>query len=373
MKLFYLNILLSVLSLNLFSQIHTDTIFSCEWNEINHKWETFDRIITKYNNDIKISELVQLKERNTWNNYYLTVFNYNLNNQITEEFEQYWDEYDNKWVDNYKLTYIFNYNGKLDTLVHKNIFNKNSIDASREIMIYHSNGKVKEKIVQQYYNSWKNFIRYQYCYNMDNVLLEEKMSYWNVDDWDNSYYKWIYKYNTNGQLIEKIKKQNYGSYFIDNSKDEYNYDENGYLNEYSLKIWIPWNNIWENSNKIQYTNDANGNVLKTLNQNWENNKWKNNFQSKYSTNSNFIPDKNFINGKTFTIYPNPFKNSAKIEFENPNRELYLVRIMDKDGKLVNLCKTYEDFIIIERNDLKRGIYFIELQGSSFYSGKFIIE
>ncbi len=76
---------------------------------------------------------------------------------------------------------------------------------------------------------------------------------------------------------------------------------------------------------------------------------------------------------TFAVYPTQFGDKAKIEFDNPNKEFYHIRIMNENGQLVGSATTKKDEISIAASNLNRGLYFVELQGSNLYSGKFSIE
>ena len=62
------------------------------------------------------------------------------------------------------------------------------------------------------------------------------------------------------------------------------------------------------------------------------------------------------------VYPNPFTESTTLEFYNPNSEEYLIRLIDERGRII---RTYEKFtgekLIIERNGIAKGIYYVVLQ------------
>ena len=74
------------------------------------------------------------------------------------------------------------------------------------------------------------------------------------------------------------------------------------------------------------------------------------------------------------IYPNPFIENATIHFSNPNREAYRFILTDVAGKvckIVNNITTSE--YVLEKGNLKEGVYFIELTGLRIYRGKIVIE
>jgi hypothetical protein len=74
-------------------------------------------------------------------------------------------------------------------------------------------------------------------------------------------------------------------------------------------------------------------------------------------------DTNFIN-----VYPNPLTNQSKIEFYNPNSEEVNVSIIDSRGRVVRTyAKIKSDNLIIKKEELSNGLYYIELKGSSILS------
>ena len=81
-----------------------------------------------------------------------------------------------------------------------------------------------------------------------------------------------------------------------------------------------------------------------------------------------------VNLPNITIYPNPFNESTTILFSNPESDVFNLYITDLSGKLcriVNDINTSE--YVLERKNLEKGIYFIELRGPRTYRGKIIIE
>jgi len=72
-------------------------------------------------------------------------------------------------------------------------------------------------------------------------------------------------------------------------------------------------------------------------------------------------------------YPNPFNTKTTIEFENPDRKIYTLKITDITGKIVRVVENIRDNKIdVYRQDLPNGIYFIELRGANIFKGKMVI-
>ena len=83
---------------------------------------------------------------------------------------------------------------------------------------------------------------------------------------------------------------------------------------------------------------------------------------------------NFNNFELHQIYPNPFNDRTIIEFPNPLKEKYTLRVVDLSGKTVRIIQNITDSRVeLEKGDLPSGIYFIELRGADNFSRKVMIE
>jgi hypothetical protein len=81
---------------------------------------------------------------------------------------------------------------------------------------------------------------------------------------------------------------------------------------------------------------------------------------------------------TINVSPNPFSDRTTLTIGNSNLRItnYELRITDVMGKVVrsynsNALQNHQ--IVIERGDLKAGIYFVEMRGEKVYRGKLIVE
>jgi hypothetical protein len=72
-------------------------------------------------------------------------------------------------------------------------------------------------------------------------------------------------------------------------------------------------------------------------------------------------------------YPNPFSYWTQIDFENPVKYPYELRVTDMSGKLVRMVGDIRDNkVIFLRENLPQGFYLFELKGDRLYRGKFVI-
>jgi len=100
------------------------------------------------------------------------------------------------------------------------------------------------------------------------------------------------------------------------------------------------------------------------------------FEKTFTINVNDMVESGMINkyNQNLTIYPNPFKEAAIIEFNNPKGNSYTLYLTDISGKV---CRIVDNITtsryVLEREALKEGFYFIELRGPKIYRGKIVIE
>ncbi len=76
-----------------------------------------------------------------------------------------------------------------------------------------------------------------------------------------------------------------------------------------------------------------------------------------------------------SLYPNPFSETTTIKFYNPDNRTFRLTLKDSEGRVVRKAENVVgNEIIIERKDLKAGMYFIELTGESrTFRGKIVVE
>lgn len=372
MRTIFFLILSVLISTNLFSQVNYDTTYSRHWNSSSNSWENLDRIVTTYINGLMASELVQINEDDQWINYNLKAYYYN-NGKILEEFEQYWNDSKLKWVDNYRKLFKYDNEGRLIQIRHQNIYKGKYIDSSKEILIYSSDGKLKEKIIQNYEEAWTNFLKYQYYYNADDLLMNENLAYWKDYKWGSPSFSYLSVYDQNGNVVEKTKLQIKGKKQNTLTKEAYSYDGNGNLEEHIVFDWNSKKKKWVNSNRALYTYNDGGNAINMITQKNVRNKWVNDLSSDFSGINDIDNNYELADSMTFAVSPSKSKGKATVEFSNPYNEFFQVNIIDEAGELITSVRTNNNEISIETVNLNSGLYFVELQGSNLYSGKFSIE
>ena len=64
------------------------------------------------------------------------------------------------------------------------------------------------------------------------------------------------------------------------------------------------------------------------------------------------------------VYPNPFDNYTTIEFDNPQNNIYTIRLIDIRGRLVQEHSVNGEKWVIYKNQLKEGLYYLEVEGKT---------
>ncbi|MCB2219748.1 MAG: T9SS type A sorting domain-containing protein [Bacteroidetes bacterium] len=372
MRTIYITLIGILLSINAVAQISSDTTYSKEWNKANEEWIYFDRIISNYENNVLVSELIQVYEYTEWINYNERNYFYN-NGQLIVEKENYWDDRHNEWIENYRKLYEYDQAGKLLTITHQNIFNGMYFDSSREIMKYSADGKLIEKEVQTNEEAWTKFLKYQYYYNANDLLMEENLTYWENDQWGEVSFKLMSHYDKNGNLVDRVKTKLNGRKEIKLIREEFVYNQADMLTEQIVSEWSQMKKQWNDKNRAVYASDLNGYVCSLMNQNKDKKAWINYLFTEFTGTNEPVTGLELADGMTFSVYPVNFGQMAKIEFNNPYNEEYFVKVINENGQLVGSASTTNNEVAIDAKHLIKGIYFIELQGSNLFSGKFSIK
>jgi hypothetical protein len=371
MRSIYITLIVTFVSLSTFSQITSDTTFSKQWNSETQNWEAYSRTITTFSNGLVSSERVEIFQGNKWVNYSFKGYYYN-NGNVIEKSEQYWNDSKLKWVDNFRMLYSYDENGNLIKLLHQNYYDGKFVSTRKEKMDYYPNGELKEKIIQKINEdqAWSNFLRYQYYYNANDLLIEENLTYWENNDWDENSYATNYSYDNSGNLTSKTKVYCNKNKKENSTKEEFIYGDDNELQEYAIYNWTKKH--WTKRNRVVYSNNDNSRTI--LSQVWSKNEWANYTSTElpgdYKTDAS-VNDLDY--SISFDIRSKRIGTKAIIEFDNPYNERYFVQVVNENGLIVNAETTNGNEISIDSYYLEGGLYYIELQGSNSFSGKFSIE
>jgi hypothetical protein len=74
------------------------------------------------------------------------------------------------------------------------------------------------------------------------------------------------------------------------------------------------------------------------------------------------------------VYPNPFRESALIRFPNPGKDIYTITVTDLSGRICRIIKNIiTSEIMLERRDLQKGFYLLEIRGPKHFKGILIAD
>jgi cytochrome c peroxidase len=71
-----------------------------------------------------------------------------------------------------------------------------------------------------------------------------------------------------------------------------------------------------------------------------------------------------INRLPMEVYPNPIQSTARVRFTNPEHELFNIRILDQNGRMISQDQTRADNYLVDMNDLPSGVYMVEVFNDS---------
>ncbi len=80
------------------------------------------------------------------------------------------------------------------------------------------------------------------------------------------------------------------------------------------------------------------------------------------------------NNSEIIIYPNPMYDKSKISFPNRNNSKYRLIVVDANGRVTKIVNNItNDNIIINREQLKPGVYIINMAGEKIYKSKLLVK
>ena len=93
-----------------------------------------------------------------------------------------------------------------------------------------------------------------------------------------------------------------------------------------------------------------------------------------AVNENFEEVVTDLNEACVTIQPNPFSETAVMNFTNFTGKEFVIELSDMNGNLIRTITTSSNSITIDRSDLAAGVYIFRLTGVDVsQTGKFIIQ
>lgn len=155
-------------------------------------------------------------------------------------------------------------NNKVKVLVYENWHTANASwkNEERYTYTYDNNGKMQASLLEQWYgNLWTNGLNSTLNYDLNNNVILMNSTTYNVD--------FVYDANNNLMTVQdKIWVQGTGWSY--NERKSYSYSGKDVVG-YALEKWI--NGSWVFMQSWQYKYDASGNVIQTIEYEWNGNGW----------------------------------------------------------------------------------------------------
>ncbi len=302
---------------------------------INEEWVNFDIAINGYDeNGLVINSLIQSWNGTNWVNDTQTIHTYNEEQQMVSSTEQEWDGFD--WQ-----------------------------NTERHLMEYDENGNELLLTFQYWIDNWTNQSRTTYGYSTEGLL--------SFIQRDNCEDQWIgidqkfYTFYDEGDLLESILEKYWdGIEWVNTSKQEGEYDENG--NESNVYTYQWWNEVWNLTNLQSFTyNEYNFLTDRSVIDYDVQTHLITDFDSLhvYMRMLDVISSTSKDSASDLTIYPNPSTGKFRIQSLTP---IESIEIYDPQGKVVygnsNVSETISP--LIDLSEQTKGIYLLKIRRDGEY-------
>lgn len=333
-----------------------------------------------------MSEIVYKSWNGTgWDNVEKDQSRYDDNGFAYEAYNFIWEN--NAWVNNSYSVITNDPEGK-PTFILMKIWSSGIWNDFMQIFYtYNASGNPSELLLQINIGTWMNLIKATFFYNAQNQGTEIITQGWDIENsvWINDS-RDAYTYNGNGWMIEELSQMWDGTAWANNEIGYLTYEPNGHETEKLKKIWtgsswenelhftysynaqwlntsevvkIWYNDAWINSYQIIFTYDAQERVIEELQQDWAAKGWVNSSLSVY-TYDLLIGINNFVAQQTpLVVTPNPVTDLLLIQCgESING---LLEICNSSGQLVYSEIVSGSEVRIDLSRLENGIYIINIK------------
>ena len=270
-----------------FKRIDSTTYYV--WEPQVGQWVTETRLKLAYGNDgyPVLSSYYEDWGSGNFNLVYAMETNFNTDGKLASSLYKEWDEFNKKWVFQYRDTSVFDQSGNVIEYLYQeyaggkfeNNYRSNSIfnldglliklksarwdktakawvPITTETLNYDS----KNRLVVSFDSTWnKNLSQWNllakdtFEYDGNGALIRKTGYAWNTNHWEESE-RTTYKVNQNGRMTERIDAERNGTTWDSTRLSKYGYDANGNPN---LEEYSDWDNgQWVSNARFEYTYDA---------------------------------------------------------------------------------------------------------------------
>ena len=304
------------------------------WNDAITNWDKYMLTTNSLNPDGTINYSISQSwntDGNAWENAQKTIYTYDNSKRVLTEKNQISVLTD--WMDFSTVTYTYNGNGQLHTMVNKNLnpMNMQMKNFTQTTYTYNPDGTENQTVFQQWADgsgTWENTMRMTNSYNASKVILSVLTENFSSGEWVNTI-KAINSYNTDGTLKESLEQKwnTSESKWVDSGKESYTYFTNGKVKQMVSTKWLADQSLWENDGRITYTYNGLSFIQSNLAEN------------------------------QLIVFPNPF--TENISIIGKSIEEYNVQLFNANGQLVRSFEKGQALNEINLASLKNGYYFIQ--------------
>ncbi|MDD3965898.1 MAG: T9SS type A sorting domain-containing protein [Candidatus Neomarinimicrobiota bacterium] len=221
-----------------------------------------------------LTSIMQIYDDSTqlWVNHEKSINTYdNQNNQLSETILM-WDEEGEYWSENYMNEYSYDANGNVtEEMIYYNYTDTLELNG-RTRYIYNSSGQQIERYDDVWVDSsatWTESSKGVQSYDVNGNNTGYIQYYWYNENWDPSHQIEM-NYDEQNRMTEEIYSYWNGTAWVSTTLYSYEYGEgpdplaaiNHYWDSYTTNDWVA-------GSKEDFSYDANGNQIRTVNSNWD--------------------------------------------------------------------------------------------------------
>lgn len=338
------------------------------------------------------SSLFQDWEDNDWMNTILVSRSYDGSGHLIRTDNDRWDSSSVNWEQNIRTTYI---NDGMGNTIERTTESWDTTSSSwaftsKALTTYFANEKRQRHILQFYeQGNWVNFFKDTLIYDGNGHLTSMTRYRWDTlaGVW-NLLLRQSYTNNTNGDYTENLEEAwlsvssswsntqkivrtlnpdnsvNTSTLYlwdqnnwVEESRQSYTYDSNGFLTHLLIEYWNQAGNSWENLSQNNYYNFNDGRLDTQIVQVWNAGAWMN--RQKITINYEATTGLADISAEPMVkIYPNPASDRIYLELNSSDQ--ILVEVYDQMGKLIDSHRVNGAVHSLNVDRLKNGTYFLVL-------------
>ncbi len=215
------------------------------------------------------SSIEELNNNGVFENSTRTTYLYDINNNLTEENNFFWNTTTSTWERDSQIEYTYNVNNKAETFIIKSFVNEEIDEQGRELYSYDNGGNILEIVSQELENNvWINDFKIEFNY-VNNRVDSELEFVWENNQWvlaEEGVLQIIYNENE-----DVVRSQNLtgsaGTPEENNLRTLYSYNTDNRLVSEDTQFWN--GSVWVAENRVQRSYDANGNVINIKNEDFD--------------------------------------------------------------------------------------------------------